>query len=42
MVFHGPDCITWAILVDGPSPSYSADLRKEMDKALATAPSWPG
>jgi D-alanyl-D-alanine carboxypeptidase len=41
MVFHRPDGITWAILVNGPSPSYSADLRKYMDQALATVTTWP-
>jgi hypothetical protein len=41
MVMHRPDGITWSILVNGPSPSYSADLRKIMDKALAAVPTWP-
>jgi len=38
MVFHRPDGITWSILVNGPSPSYSADLRKyiQQEKVAST------
>ena len=41
MVFHGPDGVTWAILVNGQSPSNTPDLRKVVDRALATVPGWP-
>jgi hypothetical protein len=41
MAFHRPDGVTWAILVNGPSPSQSADLRKVVDRALATVTTWP-
>ena len=41
MVFHGPNGVSWAVCVNGNVPSSTPDLRKYVDKALATVPSWP-
>ena len=36
MVFHGPNGVSWAVCVNGNVPSNTPDLRKYVDKALAT------
>jgi D-alanyl-D-alanine carboxypeptidase len=41
MVFHRPDGITWAIMVNGNTPSNTDNLEGIMDKALATVTTWP-
>jgi D-alanyl-D-alanine carboxypeptidase len=41
MVFHRPDGITWAIMVNGNTPSNTDNLEGIMDKALASVTSWP-
>ncbi len=41
MVFHRADGITWAVLLNGGSPAEGEDLRRYVDKALATVTQWP-
>lgn len=41
MVFHRPDGITWAVVVNANYPSASDKLRSMVDKALATVTTWP-
>jgi D-alanyl-D-alanine carboxypeptidase len=41
MVFHRPDGITWAVLVNSNYPAASEKIRTMMDKALAQVTAWP-